>query len=92
MRSSPSAGRCSEGRAAAAAGLASAGQPAAPVNARVRARLDALGAGTPRRGYAERRAAQAGEPAGPADDHDRVVPADRGDPPGTRRPPGRAHR
>ena len=50
----------SEGRDAAAAGLASAGQPTAPVNARVRARLDALGAGTPRRGYAERRAAQAG--------------------------------
>ena len=48
----------SEGRAAA--GLASAGQPAAPVNARVRARLDALGAGTRRRAYAERRAAQAG--------------------------------
>jgi len=50
----------SEGRDAAAAGPASAGQPAVPVNARVRARLDALGAGTPRRGYAERRAAQAG--------------------------------
>ena len=38
----------SEGRdAAVAPGLASAGRPAAPVNARVRARLDALGAAHP---------------------------------------------
>jgi 5-methyltetrahydropteroyltriglutamate--homocysteine methyltransferase len=49
----------SPGGEAAAAGHASGGRPAAPVNARVRARLDALGAGTRRRGYAERRAAQA---------------------------------
>jgi len=47
------------GREAITAEFASADQPKTAVNAMVRARLDALGGGTPRGGYAERRAAQA---------------------------------
>jgi 5-methyltetrahydropteroyltriglutamate--homocysteine methyltransferase len=48
-----------EGRDAISAELAAAGAPATAVNAEVRARLDALGDGSPRSAYAVRRAAQA---------------------------------
>ena len=60
--------------------------PRPAVNGRVRARLEALG--EPHRAPGLRHPARrAGRrPAGPADDHDRVVPADRGDPQGPRGP------
>ncbi len=50
----------SEGGDAAAVGLVAAAPAPAQLNARMRARLDSLGTGTPRRRYADRRAAQGG--------------------------------